>query len=111
MKYLYKFYRDHLDLLRIKLPDEIELFSDFLEDITTEEEADEYIEYIEKVLNGSYDNFEIQLNATSAFIKKDMTILEHFFTSKEPNENTIETEQFKELILIWKNKLPERFKD
>jgi hypothetical protein len=111
MKYPYKFYRDHLDLLRIKLPDEIELFSSFVEDITTEEEVDEYIEYVEKVLNGSYDDFEIQLNTTSVFIKKDVTTLEHFFTSREPNENTIETEQFKELILIWKNKLPERFKD
>ncbi|OXS69824.1 tRNA-Val4 [Priestia filamentosa] len=86
--------------MRIKLPDEIELFSDFVEDITTEEEADEYIEYVEKVSNGSCDDFEIQLNTTSVFIKKNVAILEHFFTSKEPKENIIETEQFKELILI-----------
>ncbi|MED4072614.1 tRNA-Val4 [Priestia endophytica] len=111
MKCLYEFYRDHLDILRIKLSDEIELFSDFVKDITTEEEADEYLEYVEKVLDGSYDDLEIQLNATSVFIKKDVSILEHFFKNRESNENTIETEQFKELILIWKSKLLERFKN
>jgi hypothetical protein len=43
-------------------------------------------------------------------IKKDMTILEHFYTYEEPYENEMETEEFKELMLIWKSKIPERFK-
>ncbi|MDQ0882390.1 tRNA-Val4 [Peribacillus sp. V2I11] len=110
MKYSYEFYRDHLDMLRIKLPGEIELFADFIEDIPTEEEADEYITIVENVINGLHEKFEIQLNATSVLIKKDVTVLEHFFTYEEPYENEMETEQFKELMLIWKNKIPERFK-
>ncbi|MCZ0874136.1 tRNA-Val4 [Peribacillus sp. AS_2] len=110
MKYSYEFYRDHLEMLRIKLPGEIELFADFIEDISTEQKADEYITKVENVLNGLYQDFEIQLNATSVLIKKDMTVLEHLFTYEEPFENEMETEQFKELMLIWKDKIPERFK-
>ncbi|MCY9002871.1 tRNA-Val4 [Bacillus sp. AFS043905] len=110
MKYSYEFYRDHLEMLRIKLPGEIELFADFIEDISTEQKADEYITKVENVLNGLYQDFEIQLNATSVLIKKDMTVLEHLFTYEEPYENEMETEQFKELMLIWKDKIPERFK-
>lgn len=110
MKYSYDFFRDHVGTLRIKLPGEIELFADFIEDISTEQKADEYITKVENVLNGLYQDFEIQLNATSVLIKKDMTVLEHLFTYEEPYENEMETEQFKELMLIWKDKIPERFK-
>ncbi|WP_339200744.1 tRNA-Val4 [Peribacillus sp. FSL P2-0133] len=110
MKYAYEFYRDHLEMLRIKLPGEIELFADFIEDISTEQKAGEYIKVVENVLNGLYQDFEIQLNATSVLIKKDMTVLEHLFTYEESYENEMKTEQFKELMLIWKNKIPERFK-
>lgn len=39
-----------------------------------------------------------------------MTVLEHLFTYEESYENEMKTEQFKELMLIWKNKIPERFK-
>ncbi|MFF2496844.1 tRNA-Val4 [Peribacillus sp. NPDC058075] len=110
MKYAYEFYRDHLEILRIKLPGEIKLFADFIEDIPTEEEADEYITIVENVLNGLHEKFEIQLNATSVLIKKDMTVLEHFYRYEEPYGNELETEEFKELMLIWKSKIPERFK-
>lgn len=110
MKYAYEFYRDHLEMLRIKLLYEIELFADFIEDISTEQKAGEYIKVVENVLNGLYQDFEIQLNATSVLIKKDMTVLEHLFTYEESYENEMKTEQFKELMLIWKNKIPERFK-
>ncbi|MEB2493883.1 tRNA-Val4 [Peribacillus frigoritolerans] len=110
MKYSYHFFRDHVGTLRIKLSDEIKLFADFIEDIPTEEEADEYITIVENVLNGLYEKFEIQLNATSVLIKKEMTVLEHFYTYEEPYENEMETEEFNELMIIWKNKIPERFK-
>ncbi|RAP19532.1 hypothetical protein C2W59_01065 [Bacillus pumilus] len=54
--------------LAIILPEEISIFSDFIQDISTEE-VDEYIEYIQNVIDGVYENFEITLNATSASIK------------------------------------------
>ncbi|MFP9130475.1 tRNA-Val4 [Niallia sp. BSM11] len=109
MKYLNSFYRDHLNMLRIKLTEDVQLFSDFIEDISTVQEIDEYIEEIDKVLNGVYEDFEIQLNATGVIIKKDVTTVEHFFSNSDENRNEMETDQFKELLLLWKAKLPERF--
>lgn len=111
MKYQYDFYRDHLNVLRLKLPDKIKLFADFIEEITTEQELVEYIEDIDKVINGSCEDFEIQLNAASVFINKDVTTVENTFRIEEPYENTIETAQFLTLLLIWREKIPEIFKN
>ncbi|MGP1910117.1 tRNA-Val4 [Metabacillus sp. JX24] len=111
MKYKVLFYRDHLNMLRIKLPDRVKLFTDFIEDISKAQELDEYVEDVEKVLNGFYDEFEIQLNAASAIVKRDLTTVENTFRIEEPYENTIETDQFLELLLLWREKIPERFRD
>jgi hypothetical protein len=73
--------------------------------------VDEYIDIIHKVMEGEYDEFEIEGNATSVLIKKDTTILHHFYIFDKPNKNEMETEQFKELMLIWRNKIPERYKE
>lgn len=43
-------------------------------------------------------------------IKKDVTIVENFFRIEEPHENTIETKQFIELLLVWRDEIPEIFK-
>ncbi|MGJ3197247.1 hypothetical protein [Peribacillus frigoritolerans] len=43
MKYSYEFKRNPLGYLRINLPQEINLFSDFIEDIVFETEVDEYM--------------------------------------------------------------------
>ncbi|MGG0738481.1 tRNA-Val4 [Niallia taxi] len=109
MKYVKNFYRDHLNMLRIKLTDGVQLFSDFIEDVSTEEEIDEYIVEIDKVLNGIYEDFEIHLNATGVIIRKDVTIVEHFFSNSEENGDKMETKEFKSLLLLWKTKLPKRF--
>lgn len=82
------------------MPEEICLFSGFIENIATIEQVDEYIEYIEKVINGTNENFEIELYATSLLIKKDVTIVEKFIRIEVPHENTIETKQFIELLLV-----------
>ena len=110
MRYSYEFKEDPFGDIGIVLPEEISLFSDFIENIATEEQVDEYIEYIKKVLDGVYEDFEIELNATSVFIKKDVTIVENNFRIEEPYENKIETEQFIELLLIWREKIQEIFK-
>ncbi|MFJ8068432.1 tRNA-Val4 [Peribacillus sp. NPDC096447] len=111
MKYSYEFTRNPLGYLRIILPQEINLFSDFIEDIVLETEVDEYLDIVRKVMEGEYDEFEIEGNATSVLIKKDTTVLHHFYIFDKPNENEMETEQFKELMLIWRNKIPERYKE
>ena len=105
MRYVYEFKEDPFGDLRIVLPEEISLFSDFIENIASEEQIDEYIEYIKNVLEGVYEDFEIELNATSIFIKKDISIVENNFRVEEPYKNTIETEQLIELLLVWKEKI------
>ncbi|MGG1881399.1 MULTISPECIES: tRNA-Val4 [Bacillus] len=91
------------------LPEEISIFADFIQDISTVEE--EYIGYIQNVIDGEYENFEITLNTTSVIIKKNETIVEHNYRIEEPLENKMETKEFIELLLIWKGKIPEIFED
>ncbi|WP_093726390.1 tRNA-Val4 [Terribacillus halophilus] len=111
MKYSYEFKKDPFGITRIKLSEELSVFSDVFEDISTEEEADEYVGYVKKVLDGEYQDFEITLNATSVSIKKDLTIAKHHYRIDEPFESTIETEGFLELMLIWKEKIAGIFGD
>jgi hypothetical protein len=110
MKYYYEFKKDPFGITRIVLPEKISILSDFIEDISTEEQVNEYIEYIKKVLEEVYEDFEITLNATSVIIKKDKTIAEHHYRIDEPSENTIETEEFLELMLIWREKIVDECK-
>ncbi|MFS8188890.1 MULTISPECIES: tRNA-Val4 [Rossellomorea] len=109
MKYLYEFKEDPFGDLMLVLPEELSVFSDFIQDITSEEEADEYIGYVKNVLEGINENFEITLNATSVMIKKDFTIAEHHYRIDEHCENKIETEEFLDLLIIWKEKILEIF--
>jgi len=102
MRYPYELKKDPFGITRIKLPEKIAVFSDVFEDISTREEADEYIGYVQKVLEGAYENFEITLNATSLLLRKNTTIAEHHYRVEEPFKCTIETDEFLELILIWK---------
>ncbi|MGN7327323.1 tRNA-Val4 [Bacillus pumilus] len=111
MKYSYEFKEDQFGDLAIILPEEISIFADFIQDISTVEEVDEYLGYIQKVIDREYENFEITLNATSVIIKKNETIVEHHYRIEEPHENKIETKEFIELLLIWKEKIPEIFED
>ncbi|API90615.1 MULTISPECIES: hypothetical protein [Virgibacillus] len=111
MRYSYEFKKDPFGITRIILPEKISVFSDVLEDISTKEEVDEYIGYVKKVLEGEYEDFEIMLNATSVNIKKNVTIAEHHYRIDEPFESTIETEEFLDLMLIWKERIAEILED
>ncbi|WP_430482701.1 hypothetical protein [Rossellomorea marisflavi] len=48
MKYSYEFREDPFGDLMIVLPEELSVFSDFIQDISTEQEVDEYIGYISR---------------------------------------------------------------
>ena len=109
MRYSYEFKKDPCGITRIVLPEKISIFSDFIEDISTEE-VDEYIGYVKNVLDGIYEDFEITLNATSVIIKKEVTIAEHYYRIDEPVENTMETEEFLELMFILREKIVEEFR-
>ncbi|MTH54539.1 tRNA-Val4 [Bacillus mangrovi] len=110
MKYPYEFVKDPFGDLGIVLPEEISLFSDFIENVATEDQADEYIGYANKVLTGDLEDFEIELNATSIVIKENFSTVKNSYRIEEPYINQIETDQFIELLLIWKEKIPETFK-
>ncbi|MFL6977283.1 tRNA-Val4 [Bacillus inaquosorum] len=110
MEYSFEFKRDSLGYLRVVLPTELEYFSDFIEDIVSVDEADEYLKIIQEVLDGSSEEYEIQLNTTIAYIKKDLTVVEHLYTESENDKSSMETEKFKNLMLVWRDKIPERYK-
>lgn len=84
MEYSYEFKEDQFGNLAIILPEEISIFADFIQDISTTEEVDEYLGYIQNVIDGEYVNFEITLNATSVIIKKNETTVEHHYRIEEP---------------------------
>lgn len=52
MMHKYTFYRDQLDSLRIQLPERIDMFSDFIGQIATEERANQFIQIIDEVKRG-----------------------------------------------------------
>ncbi|MCY9190750.1 tRNA-Val4 [Bacillus spizizenii] len=110
MVYSFEFKIDPLGYLRIVLPTELEYFSDFIEDIVSVEEADEYLKIVQEVLDGSSEEYEIQLNTTIAYIKKDKTVVEHLYTESQNDLNSMETEKFNELMLVWRDKIPQRYK-
>ncbi|MEC2309464.1 tRNA-Val4 [Bacillus atrophaeus] len=110
MEYSIEFKRDPLGYLRVILPTELEYFSDFIEDIVSLDEADECINIIQEVLDGSSEEYEIQLNTTIAYIKKDKTVVEHLYTESENDKSSMETEKFKELMLVWRDMIPHRYK-
>lgn len=111
MKYFYEFQSDPFGDNCIVLSEEMILFSDFIENISTKDHVDEYVGYARKVFEGTYKDFEIELNAVNILIKKDVTIVENNFRIDEPYRNMIETDQFIELLLIWRGKIIEQYKE
>src|SRR5699024_3499173 len=110
--YPFNFERDSFGYLMLKLPSKVRLFSHFIELIATGDRADEFIQIIDEVRAGKHDECEIFYNAPTDLIRPELTslylsdILDH-----PPPDQYIETDQFRELILIWKEKIPVRFID
>ncbi|MCM3352571.1 hypothetical protein [Bacillus halotolerans] len=91
MEYTFEFRRDTLGYLRIVLPTELEYFSDFIQDIVSLDGAVEYLNIVQEVLDGSSEEYEIQLNTTIAYIKKDQTVVKHLYTESENDTSSMET--------------------
>ncbi|EIT87186.1 rhoptry protein [Fictibacillus macauensis ZFHKF-1] len=107
MNYPYKITRDPIGDLTIKLPKEIEIFQNFVGVIYTEEGALEIVECIDKVIDGTYEHFEYSINGISVDIKKEETVVHNPFYEQNDllYEDTMETNQFRELVLIWKDEV------
>ena len=112
MKYSYSFSYSYYGSLLLELPKKIELFANFIELIATEERADEFIQIIDEVKEGKHDEYEIFFNAPTVLIRPEITkVTLSEVLDDPPPDQYIETDQFRELILIWKEKLPIRFID
>lgn len=109
MKYEFSFYKDPLGTLRIKLPEEVDMFSDFIEEIATKELANEIIRNIDSVQKGEKVEEEIMINAPTVVIGPHITSVSLAdILDDPPPDEYMETEEFRKLILVWKDKLLER---
>ncbi|EIT84094.1 hypothetical protein A374_16969 [Fictibacillus macauensis ZFHKF-1] len=107
MKYPYKITRDPIGDLTIKLPKELDIFEDFVGVIYTVKGALRIVECIDKVINGEHEHFEYSINGISVDIRKEETVAYNPYNEELGlhYEDTMETDQFRELVLIWKDEV------
>src|SRR5699024_2036743 len=111
MKYPY-YFEYIVDTLTLRLPKDIEMISESIGQIATEDRADEFIQIIDEVKEGKHDEYEIFFNAPTVLIRPEITsVTLSDILDNPPPDQYIETDQFRELILIWKEKIPVRFID
>src|SRR5699024_8955574 len=111
MKYPYYFEYVGRRLI-LRLPKETSIFANFIQLIATEDLANEVIEAIDSVQKGYKDEEEIMINAPTVLIRPEITSVSlSDILDDPPPDQYIETDQFRELILIWKEKIPVRFID
>src|SRR5699024_10638046 len=112
MKYSYSFSYSYYGSLLLELPKKIGLFANFIELIATEDEVNEFIQIIDEVKAGKHDEYEIFFNAPTVLIRPEITSVSlSDILDDPPPDQYIETDEFRELILIWKDKLPIRYID
>ena len=109
----YSYYFEYIGRsLVLRLPKEINMFSEFIGLIATEDLANEVLETIDVVQQGETDEEELMINAPTVLIKPEITSVSLAdILDDPPPDQYIETDEFRELVLIWKEKLPERFLD
>ena len=111
MKYPYYFEYVGRSLI-LRLSKEIDTFADFIEQIATDDLANEVIEAIDSVQKGDKDEEEIMINAPSVLIRPEITsVTLSDVLDDPPPDQYIETDEFRELVVIWKEKIPVRFID
>src|SRR5699024_3969313 len=111
MKYPYYFESVGRRLI-LRLPKEISILENFIQLIATEDLENEVIEAIDSVQKGYKDEEEIMINAPTVLIRPEITSVSlSDILDNPPPDQYIETDQFRELILIWKEKIPVRFID
>src|SRR5699024_12213133 len=70
------------------------------------------IEAIDSVQKGDKDEEEIMINAPSVLIRPEITsVTLSDVLDNPPPDQYIETDEFRELVVIWKEKIPVRFMD
>src|SRR5699024_6778592 len=111
MKYPYYFEYVGRRLI-LRSPKEISIFANFIQLIATEDLANEVIEAIDSVQKGYKDEEEIMINAPTVLIRPEITsVTLSDVLDDPPPDQYIETDEFRELVAIWKEKIPVRFID
>src|SRR5699024_2976135 len=111
MKYPYYFEYVVRSLI-LRLPKEIDTFADFIEQIATDDLANEVIEAIDSVQKGYKDEEEIMINAPSVLIRPEITsVTLSDELDDPPQDQYIETDEFLELLPRWKEKIHVRLID
>src|SRR5699024_9925605 len=111
MKYPYYFEYVGRRLI-LRLPKEISIFANFIQLIATEDLANEVIEAIDSVQKVYKDEEAIMINAPTVLIRPEISSVSiSDILDDPPPDQYIETDQCRELILIWKEKIPVRFID
>src|SRR5699024_1496584 len=105
MKYPY-YFEYIVDTLTLRLPKEIDMFSDFIELIATEDEVNEFIQISDEVKEGKHDQYEILFDAPMVTIQPEITkvSLSEVLDDPPPDHS-------RDLILIWNDKLLVQFID
>ncbi|CAG9611988.1 Antitoxin [Bacillus rhizoplanae] len=98
MKYTYEFFKGPFNVLMIKLPKEIEIVSELLEN---DVHGKEWIEELNKVLSGEVNSLEFGGNSCDLEVKPDFTKITHRYVEDEENTCEIETIELKNLMLVW----------
>src|SRR5699024_2138447 len=82
------------------------MFSDFIELIATEDEVNEFIQIIDEVKGGKHDQYEILFDAPMVTIQPEITkVTLSEVLDDPPPDQYIETDQFREMKLIRKEKI------
>ncbi|MDH4423528.1 hypothetical protein CN931_19910 [Bacillus sp. AFS054943] len=101
MKYTYEFFKGPFNLLMIKLPENISLVGEFLENDIQNSDGVFWLSRINKVLNGEINSLKLGGNSCDLEICNDFTKITHRYIEDENHSCSIETDELKNLILVW----------
>ncbi|KWU61034.1 hypothetical protein AWW70_16730 [Bacillus mycoides] len=101
MKYTYEFFQGPFNLLMIKLPENISLVGEFLENDIQNSDGVFWLSRINKVLNCAVDSLKLGRNSCDLEIRNDFTKITHRYIEDENYSGNIETDELKKLILVW----------
>lgn len=107
MRYKYSFPRIRKDRIHFQLPDHVGHFTDFISEISEIEIADRILKYVDDVLSGKEDEIDFTINAPSVIIRPKISQAYNDFSSHPDEIQEMETEEFRKLLVVWKEKLVE----
>src|SRR5690625_98916 len=110
MRYKYSFPRTRKDRIHFQLPDHVGHFTDFISEISEIEIADRVLKYVDNVLSGRENEIECMSNAPTVIIRPKISKAYNEFACNSDEIQEMETEEFRKLVVVWREKLVEERK-